>query len=150
MNIYLIIKGIFFKIMNFSICRKANAPTKVLGPELLQTTQKLKNIIGYKCILFIINCLNRYQENYSTFIPYCGMWVEICQREGVIKTRIVYQVRLNFGTARPYLASLVEGGLLEVLDGPQDIYRITPKGNEALERLREIDALIPTIKTANS
>jgi predicted transcriptional regulator len=48
----------------------------------------------------------------------------------------VYQVNLNFRTVNPYLASLVEGELLEVLDGPLKLYRTTEKGTEILEAKR--------------
>jgi len=53
--------------------------------------------------------------------------LEECKGDGAVKTRIVYHANLNFRTVKPYLASLVEGGMLEVLDGPQDIYRTTEK-----------------------
>jgi predicted transcriptional regulator len=67
----------------------------------------------------------------------------LCQGEGVAKTRIVYQVNLNFRTVNPYIDAMIKGELLEVLGGSQVIYRTTEKGNEALERLKEIDAMIP-------
>ncbi len=69
--------------------------------------------------------------------------LELCQGEGAVKTKIVYQVNLNFKRVKPYLASLVNGELLEVLDGPQVIYRTTEKGKQTLEKLREIDAMTP-------
>jgi len=71
------------------------------------------------------------------------MWIQSGKGEGVAKTKIVYQVNLNFVTVNPYLASLVEGGLIEAVNGPFKRYRITEKGNGLLERLNEIDALIP-------
>ncbi len=67
--------------------------------------------------------------------------LEVCLVEGAVKTRIVYQANLNFRTVRPYLASLVDGGMLEVLD--QAIYRTTEKGSETLRLLKEIDDMIP-------
>jgi predicted transcriptional regulator len=69
--------------------------------------------------------------------------LEICRGEGANKTKIVYQANLNFRKLNPYLALMIEDRLLEVLDGPAVLYRTTEKGYETLERLKEINALIP-------
>ncbi len=69
--------------------------------------------------------------------------LELCQGDGAVKTRIANQANLNFKRVKPYLASLVESGMLEVLDGSQPIYRTTKKGKETLRLLKEIDAMIP-------
>ena len=64
-----------------------------------------------------------------------------CRGDGAGKTRIVYQVGLNFGTIKPYLSLLTEKGLLEAVLGDRSIYRTTPKGEKALECLREVEAI---------
>ncbi len=63
--------------------------------------------------------------------------LEQCQG-GALKTRIANQSNLNSKRVKPYLASLIEGGLLEVVEGPQTIYRITEKGKETLRLLKEM------------
>ena len=65
----------------------------------------------------------------------------LCQGDGAGKTRIVYQVGLNFGTIIPYLSLLTEKSLLEAIQGDRPIYRTTPKGEQALECLREVEAI---------
>lgn len=77
-------------------------------------------------------------RSYARYLSYA-------RERGAAKTRIVYQVNLNFRTFNPYLVSLVDGWLLEVIDGPIVVYRTTEKGNDALEWLKEIDAMIPEI-----
>jgi predicted transcriptional regulator len=64
-----------------------------------------------------------------------------CQ-EGASKTRIVYQVNLNFRTINPYLDSFVKNGLLDVLEGDPTKYETTDKGMEVLEHLKAVDALV--------
>ncbi len=59
-----------------------------------------------------------------------------------IQGKEVYQANLNYRTVKPYLDTLILIGFLEVIDGPIILYRTTEKGNEALERLKEVDALI--------
>jgi predicted transcriptional regulator len=64
-----------------------------------------------------------------------------CQGEGAGKTRIVYQVGLNFRTINPYLSLLTKKGHLEAAQGDRPIYRTTPKGEQALGHLREVEAI---------
>ena len=64
-----------------------------------------------------------------------------CRGDGAGKTRIVYQVGLNFGTIKPYLHLLTKKGHLEATQGDRPIYRTTPKGEQALEHLREVEAI---------
>jgi predicted transcriptional regulator len=64
-----------------------------------------------------------------------------CQGDGAGKTRIVYQVGLNFRTINPYLSLLTKKGHLEAAQGDRPIYRTTPKGEQALEHLREVEAI---------
>lgn len=65
----------------------------------------------------------------------------ICQGDGAIKTRIVYQVGLNFKTVKPHLSLLLEKCLLEPTGNDQLIYRTTQKGEQALESLRKVEAI---------
>ena len=65
----------------------------------------------------------------------------VCQGDGANKTRIVYQVNLNFRTVNPHLDLLKKKELLEVSQGARPIYRTTPKGEQALEHLREVEAI---------
>jgi len=64
-----------------------------------------------------------------------------CQGDGAIKTRIVYQVGLNFKTVMPHLGLLLEKCLLESTGNNQLIYRTTQKGEQALESLRKVEAI---------
>ena len=65
----------------------------------------------------------------------------LCQGDGASKTRIVYQVNLNFHTVNVYLDLLVKKGLIEATQGDRPIYKTTPKGERALESLREVEAI---------
>jgi len=65
----------------------------------------------------------------------------LCQGDGVIKTRIVYQVGLNFESIRPYLARLTEKSYLEVVQSDQPIYRTTEKGEKAMRCLTRIEEI---------
>jgi predicted transcriptional regulator len=60
----------------------------------------------------------------------------LCQGEGAIKTKIVYQAGLNFRTVMPYLSLLTKKGHIEATEGDRLIYRTTVKGEQALEVLR--------------
>ena len=55
--------------------------------------------------------------------------LEICQREGVVKTHIAYGCNLNLKNIGIYCKYLVHAGLLE---GAENTYRTTQKGMEAL------------------
>jgi predicted transcriptional regulator len=57
------------------------------------------------------------------------------------KTRIVYQVGLNFHTVEPYLDLLLEKGLLEAIPGVYIMYKTTEKGEGALESHKAIEAI---------
>ena len=65
----------------------------------------------------------------------------LCQGDGAGKTRIVYQVNLNFKTANVHLDLLLKKGLLEAIPGEPIMYKTTPKGEKALESLKEIEAI---------
>jgi predicted transcriptional regulator len=72
--------------------------------------------------------------------------LEACQGNGGSKTRIVYASEMNFETIKPYLALLIESGLLEISNNSPLIYKMTNKGERALQCLREIEELIPSFK----
>jgi predicted transcriptional regulator len=65
----------------------------------------------------------------------------LCQEDGASKTRIVYQVNLNFKTAKGHLDLLLEKGLLEAIPGDHIMYKTTEKGERALEHHRAIEAI---------
>ncbi|MDM7920582.1 MAG: hypothetical protein A4E48_00051 [Methanosaeta sp. PtaU1.Bin060] len=71
--------------------------------------------------------------------------LEIC-REPSTKTKIVYQVNLNFHTIIPYLSLLVKSGLLEDSGASIIIYKTTPKGIKALEHIKALRALLKPIE----
>lgn len=62
-----------------------------------------------------------------------------CDDNGANKTKIVYQVGLNFHTIKPYLDMLTKNELLERI--PEDLltYKTTQKGIKALESLKVIE-----------
>jgi predicted transcriptional regulator len=64
-----------------------------------------------------------------------------CQEDGANKTRIVYQVGLNFKTVNGYLDLLLEKGLLEAIPGKPIMYKTTSAGEQALEHHRAIEAI---------
>lgn len=70
--------------------------------------------------------------------------LEIC-KESSSKTRIVYQVNLNFNTINPYIDLLVSSGLLDVSRDSQVTYKTTPKGMEALGHIKAFRALLKPI-----
>jgi predicted transcriptional regulator len=65
----------------------------------------------------------------------------LCQEDGANKTRIVYQVGLNFKTVKGYLDLLLEKGLLEAIPGEHIMYKTTEKGEGALESHKAIEAI---------
>jgi len=65
----------------------------------------------------------------------------ICQGDGAIKTKIVYHSGLNFKTVKPHLGLLLKKGLIEATGNRQLIYRTTQNGVQALESLREVEAI---------
>lgn len=65
--------------------------------------------------------------------------LEICSGEGASKTRIVYQINLNFKNAGAYLKWLTDKGYL-VKEGK--MHKITPAGKEMLLDLKEICSIL--------
>jgi len=66
-----------------------------------------------------------------------------CKCAGANKTQIVYSCNLNFHTVVPYIELLIKNGLAERVEGEIVRYRITPRGEEALAHLRELEKLMP-------
>jgi predicted transcriptional regulator len=65
----------------------------------------------------------------------------LCQEDATSKTRIVYQVNLNFKTVREHLDLLIEKGLIEVVPGQHPMYKTTSAGESVLEHHRAIEAI---------
>ncbi len=74
-----------------------------------------------------------------TRLEVLGSILGICRGEGSSKTRIVYQVNLNFKNAGAYLKWLTEKGYLERADR---LYKLTPAGEEMLKELNEINSIL--------
>lgn len=70
--------------------------------------------------------------------------LELCT-EGASKTKIVYQVNLNFKTLVPYIELLIKNNLLLSERESIVIYRTTPKGERLLNELKSIRVIIPEI-----
>ena len=70
--------------------------------------------------------------------------LEVCE-EGATKTRIVYQVNLNFHTVIPYLDLLIKKNLVERSDENSNIYKTTSSGIKLLSELKSIQSHIPEI-----
>lgn len=68
--------------------------------------------------------------------------LETCQKSGAVRTRIVYQANMNFGSIRPYLDLLIRNKLLKSTPGVFMIYKTTPMGIEVLNSIREIEKTI--------
>ncbi|VVB72622.1 Winged helix-turn-helix [uncultured archaeon] len=65
--------------------------------------------------------------------------LDICKAEGSSKTRIVYQVNLNFKNAGSYLEWLTRRGYLEK---DERIYKTTPSGMSLLDNLNDVNSII--------
>jgi predicted transcriptional regulator len=73
--------------------------------------------------------------------------LEVCAGGGASKTQIVYNSNLNFHTVMPYLELLTRNGLAVKIEGNVLRYKITAKGETALMHFREIEILIPDLKS---
>ena len=65
--------------------------------------------------------------------------LDICVK-GASKTRIVYQVNLNFRTINPYLDLLTKNGLIDVKKEQPLIYETTPRGLDLLDNFKQIQS----------
>jgi len=71
--------------------------------------------------------------------------LEVCL-ESASKTRIVYQVNLNFRTINPYLEILIKNNMIEAGQGGQRLYKTTPNGEDLLETIKKVnDSLTPNL-----
>ena len=61
--------------------------------------------------------------------------LKIC-RNGVNKTKIVYQAKINFGSVRFYLQYLIENHLIYANQG---VYQTTPNGISLLESINQVN-----------
>jgi len=94
--------------------------------------------------------MKRSREEITEYI------LETC-KEPTCKTRIVYQVNLNFKTVVNHLDRLMDAGLLEASMSTVVMYRTTAKGMEALEHIKPLRGLLrpagssekPPLSTAN-
>lgn len=68
-----------------------------------------------------------------------GCILDICRGDGSSKTKVVYQLNLNFRNAGIYLEWLTKHGHLAKVDR---LYRITPSGQRLLEDLNDINSMI--------
>ena len=68
-----------------------------------------------------------------------GCILNICSEDGSSKTRIVYQINLNFKNAGLYLEWLIEHGYMTKED---KLYRTTPSGQRLLENLNDVNPII--------
>ena len=68
-----------------------------------------------------------------------GSILNICRGEGSSKTKIVYQINLNFKNAGLYLEWLINHGYLVKED---KLYKTTPSGQEMLENLNDINSIL--------
>ncbi len=65
--------------------------------------------------------------------------LEICDGDGINKTRVVYQANINFKVAGIYLDMLINEGLVEIINpGPRERYFTTEKGKEMLRNIKQI------------
>lgn len=58
--------------------------------------------------------------------------------EGANKTRIVYQVNLNFRTVNTYLDLLIKNSMIEVSEEATKTYKTTEKGRELLSSYERV------------
>ena len=65
--------------------------------------------------------------------------LNLCKTEGSSKTKIVYQVNLNFKNAGLYLEWLTQHGYLEMNN---KLYKTTPTGCKFLKNLNNINSTI--------
>lgn len=64
--------------------------------------------------------------------------LDVC-RNGASKTRIVYQVNLNFRTVNPYIDLLIKNKLITKKEGKNILYETTDRGVELLNKFKEMN-----------
>jgi predicted transcriptional regulator len=65
--------------------------------------------------------------------------LDIC-KEGACKTKIVYQVNLNFRTVNPYIDLLVKNNLIEITHEKNVQYKTTDRGMNLLDDFKQINS----------
>ena len=77
--------------------------------------------------------------------------LEVVSHGGATKTSIVYKANLNFALAQKYLEHLESKGVVvRSPKGGGTVYRLTPKGVDALDALRKtLDVLMEENGTAD-
>ncbi|NMC09631.1 MAG: DNA-binding protein [Methanothrix sp.] len=73
--------------------------------------------------------------------------LDMCRSDGVTKTKIVYQINLNFKNAGSYLEWLTEHGYLIK---ENRTYKTTTSGLDLLQDLNGINSIIRDEETADS
>jgi len=65
--------------------------------------------------------------------------LEICDGDGINKTKIVYQANINFKVAGIYLDMLTNEGMVDIINpGPREKYFTTVKGKETLRNIKQV------------
>jgi predicted transcriptional regulator len=67
--------------------------------------------------------------------------LEVCL-DSSSKTRIVYQVNLNFRTVNPYLDILTKNSLIEMSEAQQKLYTTTQKGAGLLDTMKKVNSTL--------
>jgi predicted transcriptional regulator len=70
--------------------------------------------------------------------------LEVCL-DSSSKTRIVYQVNLNFRTINPYLDILIKNNLIDVNEAEQKLYKTTLKGVDLLDTIKKVNRSLSKI-----
>ena len=70
--------------------------------------------------------------------------LEVCL-DSSSKTRIVYQVNLNFRTINPYLDMLIKKRLIEISEAEQKLYKTTPKGADLLDTIKQVNSSLSEV-----
>ena len=70
--------------------------------------------------------------------------LEVCL-DSSSKTRIVYQVNLNFRTINPYLDMLMKNRLIEISEAEQKLYKTTPKGVGLLDTIKQVNSSLSEV-----
>jgi predicted transcriptional regulator len=66
-------------------------------------------------------------------------------RDGTLKTQVMYRANLSFTQLNEYLEFMLKISLLEkIAMGEREVYKITEKGLDFLQRYREISELLRT------
>lgn len=66
-------------------------------------------------------------------------------REGTLKTQIMYRANLSFTQLNDYLGFMLKNNLLAlIIRNDKDVYVVTEKGMDFLQRYREITELLKT------